>query len=251
MHVFDGGIWDEDRIAEIRLPGDEITRVEFVEPARLPQFLSPGDARRALSALRSRINAAGTVLLEDGLPVAPAVLDRLSVLRTARTEQHGPWRDGPAAHGQPVAQVRGWLFAPDGRVLVLLDPGTGAARLPGGAPGARDRDDPVSALPRGAEEYAAARPSTPLLLGHLTDPRTGHAHLRCAATFTETGAPARATPRGRTPVRVLATPEQAAQLFGREESATAQLRAVHRGRERLGVPRAAPQPVTELPRRTV
>ncbi|MFJ6855084.1 NUDIX domain-containing protein [Streptomyces sp. NPDC091271] len=96
LHVFDGGTWDDYRIAEIRLPPSEITGIEFVEPARLPDLLSPADARRALVALRARINAAGTVLLENGRPIAPGVLDRLDVLRTARPEYHYPWHQGPA-----------------------------------------------------------------------------------------------------------------------------------------------------------
>jgi 8-oxo-dGTP pyrophosphatase MutT (NUDIX family) len=54
LHVFDGGVWDDDRIGEIRLPPSEITAVEFVEPAQLPELLAPADVRRALSALRAR-----------------------------------------------------------------------------------------------------------------------------------------------------------------------------------------------------
>ncbi|MFF2010677.1 NUDIX domain-containing protein [Streptomyces sp. NPDC058195] len=250
VHVFDGGSWDEDRIAEIRLPDHEITGIEFVEPALLPDLLAPSDARRALSALRARINSAGTVLLENGLPLAPTVLDRLAVLRTARAEHAFPWHDGPAPHERTVTRAQGWLFAPDGRVLVLLDPETGAARLPGGPPVAGDRGDWASTLVRAAEEQAAARPVSPLLLGHLTDPRTLHTHLRWAAAFTGITTPSPDLPGGLRPTRVLATPEQATELVGRGKPAAAQLAAVHRGRHHLNIPRAAPQPVTELPRRT-
>lgn len=83
LTVFDGGTWEDGRIAEIRLPPSEITAISFVTPARLPDLLSPTDARRALSALRARINGAGTALLENGRPIAPTVLDRLRVLSTA------------------------------------------------------------------------------------------------------------------------------------------------------------------------
>ncbi|MCY0923100.1 NUDIX hydrolase [Streptomyces sp. H27-G5] len=112
LHVFDGGTWDDDRIGEIRLPPSEITAIEFVEPARLPDLLSPTDARRALAALRARINAAGTVLLEDGHPIAPTVLDRLAVLQTGRPTYRYPWHHGPAPHDLTVTQAWAWLFAP-------------------------------------------------------------------------------------------------------------------------------------------
>ncbi|MFF5900905.1 hypothetical protein ACFY8O_34015 [Streptomyces argenteolus] len=72
LHVFDGGTWDDDRIGEIRLPPSEITAIDFVEPAQLPDLLSPPDARRALSAVRARINSAGTTLLENSHPLPPA-----------------------------------------------------------------------------------------------------------------------------------------------------------------------------------
>ncbi|MFJ8754925.1 NUDIX domain-containing protein [Streptomyces sp. NPDC102441] len=246
LHVFDGGTWDDDRIAEIRLPPSEITAVEFVEPARLPELLAPADARRALSALRARINAAGAVLLENGLPIAPTVLDRLAVLQTTRPKYHYPWHEGPAPQELTVAQVWAWLFAPDGRVLILLDPDTGSALLPGGKPEEQDQGDPVSTLRREAEEEAAARFGSPLLLGHVTDPPGRRAYLRHAATLTGVG-PARPDPAtGHTYTRILATPEQASELFDWGPPAAAHLAAVHRARRQLGIPRAALQPVTEL-----
>ncbi|MER6146870.1 hypothetical protein [Streptomyces hirsutus] len=71
LHVYDGGTWTDEKIASVRLPDSEITGIELVEPARLPALMSPSVARRALSALRARINAAGAVLLENGAPIAP------------------------------------------------------------------------------------------------------------------------------------------------------------------------------------
>ncbi|MFJ2271447.1 hypothetical protein ACIOHO_34945 [Streptomyces sp. NPDC087849] len=146
-----------------------------------------------------------------------------------------------------MTQVQGWLFAPDGRVLVLLEPETGTACLPGGVPEPQDQGDPASTLCREAVRHAAAPLGTPLSLGHLTDPRTRHTHLRYAARFTDTGAPPADPDTGRSHTRILATPEQATQLFDGGEQTTAQLAAVHRGRRRLGLPMASPQPVTELP----
>ncbi|WP_329307594.1 NUDIX hydrolase [Streptomyces sp. NBC_01260] len=246
LHVFDGGIWDDDRIAGIRLPPSEITGIDFVEPSRLPDLLSPADARRALSALRARINAAGPVLLENGLPIAPTVLDRLAVLRTARPTYRYPWHDGAAPQGLTVNQVWAWLFAPDGRVLVLLEPDTGVATLPGGTPEEQDQGDLVSTLRREVDEEAAARLGAPLLLGHVTDPPAQRGYLRYAAALTEIG-PARPDPvTGHTCTRVLATPEQALSFFDWGSTAACQLAAVHRARRQLGIPRAALQPVTEL-----
>lgn len=258
LHVFDGGTWDAGRIAEIRLPASEITGVEFVEPARLPDLLSPVDARRALSALRARIDGSGAVLLDNGRPLAPTVLDRLAVLSTARAEQHHPWHPGTTPARLHAAEVRGWLFAPDGRVLVLLDPDTGAARLPGAESAAQDGGDPVAALRRGACEEAAARIGTPLLLGHLTAPAGQPGRLRYAATLDGVGpAPLAPAPTGPAPcapapagfrpyTRVLATPEQVAELSDWGAPAADQLAAVHRARRRLGLPEAARRPVTEL-----
>jgi 8-oxo-dGTP pyrophosphatase MutT (NUDIX family) len=171
LHVFDGGVWDDDRIGEI-------TAVEFVEPARLPELLAPADARRALSALRARINSADTALLENGQPIVPGVLDRLGVLRTARPAYRYPWHPGPVPHDLTVTQVWGWLFAPDGRVLVLLEPDTAVVILPGGTPKKQDHDDPVATLRRETEEEAAARIINPLLLGHITDPAVRRGYLR-------------------------------------------------------------------------
>ncbi|MET9550994.1 NUDIX domain-containing protein [Streptomyces sp. NPDC006627] len=98
LHVFDGGTWDDEQIAAIRPRQGEIQGVEFVEPAQLPELMSPDSARRALSALRARINAAGPVLLEDGLAIAPTALDRAGVLRTARPHHLPlPYRLGSGA----------------------------------------------------------------------------------------------------------------------------------------------------------
>ncbi|WP_234104902.1 NUDIX domain-containing protein, partial [Streptomyces venezuelae] len=91
LHVYDGGTWNNEQIASIQLPEGEIDSVEFVEPSRLHALMSPGDARRALSALRARINNAGPALLEDGRPIAPTVLDRAGILSTPRARHHLPF----------------------------------------------------------------------------------------------------------------------------------------------------------------
>ncbi|MER6687337.1 NUDIX hydrolase [Streptomyces olivaceoviridis] len=247
LHVYDGGTWDNEQIASIRLPDREIKSVEFVEPARLPDLMAPGDARRALSALRARINAAGPALLENGLPIAPTVLDRAGALRTARAGHHLPFHAGPAPEKLSVVQVWGWLLAPDGRALVLLEPDTGAALLPGGTPEPPDRGNPLVTLCREVHEEDAAEFGDPLFLGHLCDPDTPYARLRHAAPLTRLGPPPVDPAAGRTHIRLLATPEQALELFDWGLPAADQLAAVHQARARLGIPRAARQPLTELP----
>ncbi|MFJ9823460.1 NUDIX domain-containing protein [Streptomyces sp. NPDC101160] len=214
LYVYDGGTWDEARIGAVRLPESEIESIEFVEPARLPELMASGDARRALSALRARINAGGPAVLEDGRPLSPTVLDRLAVLSTPRTA-------GPVPEAGTVGRSPVWAFAPDGRVLVRLDPATGAAALPETAV---ESEGP----PEGPYERA----------------------LR-AVRFTGSEPVDKDTAQllaTKDTALILATPEQALSLFDHAPAAGARLlAAVHDARERLGIPRAAPQPVTELP----
>ncbi|QIS75515.1 NUDIX hydrolase [Streptomyces sp. DSM 40868] len=250
LHVFDGGVWDEDRIASIRCAPGEIEAVEFAEPADLPTLMAPDDARRALSALRARTNGTGAVLLEDGRPLVPTLLDRVNAFTRHRAAHHWPWQKGPAPAGMPVRQCWGWLFAPDGRVLTLLDPANGAACLPGGTPEPQDQGDPAATLTREAAEEAAVRISVPVLLGYLADEHHSSGpcvRVRMAARLTDVG-PSRPDPAtGQTYVRALATPEQVIELFDWGLPAADQLAAVHQARARLGIPRAGRQPLTELP----
>ncbi|WP_327130894.1 NUDIX domain-containing protein [Streptomyces sp. NBC_01343] len=215
LHVYDGGTWTPDRIDEIRLPAQEVTGIHFAEPADLPALMDPGDARRALSALCARINGGGPALLEDGRPTLPTALDRLGVLRARRTPLHGTWHPGPVPAGLPVREPSAWLFAPDGRVLLLVARATGAVRLP----------------PPTAD-------STPLGYHHAD----GAAHPRAAArllTPAPAGDPADA--------RLLATPEQVRELADWGPAGRAELAAVHEARTRLRIPPPPRTPLTELP----
>ncbi|MGI5262402.1 NUDIX domain-containing protein [Streptomyces angustmyceticus] len=246
IHVFDGGTWNDEQIAAIRLPESEITAVDFVAPARLPDLLSPADARRALAALRARINAAGTVLLENGHPIAPTSLDRAGILRTPRARHHFTFHTAPVPDTLALRQSWGWVFAPDGRILLLLEPDTGAPCLPGGTPEPHDHGDATTTLHREAIEEAAARIARTTYIGYLSDPAASCARARYAAVLTAVGAAPVDAATGRTYIRVLATPEQALQQFDWGPAAADQLAAVHQARHRLGIPRAAQQPVTEL-----
>ncbi|MET9324637.1 NUDIX hydrolase [Streptomyces sp. NPDC003038] len=219
LHVYDGGTWSQDRIDTVRLPDQEVTGIHFAEPADLPALMEAGDARRALSALRARVNGAGAALLEDGRPTAPTALDRLGVLRTRRTPQRGAWISGRVPAHLPVRDRSGWLFAPDGRVLLLIARATGAAHLP----------------PPTAGPTAGALP-----FGYRHGDRGAHA--RTAARLT-------AVPPGADPAyaRLLATPEQVRELNDWGPAGHHELAAVHTARIRLCLPSPARTPLTELP----
>ncbi|CAM5334447.1 hypothetical protein SAVIM338S_00967 [Streptomyces avidinii] len=221
LHVFDGGTWSRERIESVRLPAQEITGIDFAEPAELPGLMDASDARRALSALRARINGGGAALLEDGRPTAPTALDRLGVLRGRRPRQHGTWHPGPAPAPAdlPLRDPTGWLFAPDGRVLLLIARATGTAHLPSPAAGT----------------LAAGFP-----LGHR---RAGQgAHPRTAARLGS-------VPPARDPAyaRLLATPEQVRELSDWGPAGHEELAAVHGARTRLALPAPPRTPPTELP----
>ncbi|MFE5806795.1 NUDIX domain-containing protein [Streptomyces sp. NPDC056491] len=221
LHVYDGGTWTPERIAAVRLPDQEITAIHFAEPADLPALMDPGDARRALSALRARINGSGTALLEDGRPTAPTALDRLGVLRTRRIPQHDAWHPGPVPAGLPVRDRRAWLFAPDGRVLLLVSRDTGAAHLPPPTAGTTEGAAPLGhrKCGRGAHARAAAR-LTCLPPGTDTDP--GYA-------------------------RLLATPEQVRELNDWGRAGDDELAAVDAARAALGLPVPTRTPPTDIP----
>ncbi|MFD6936796.1 NUDIX domain-containing protein [Streptomyces goshikiensis] len=224
LHVYDGGTWTPDRIDAVRLPAQEITGIEFAEPADLPALMDAGDARRALSALRARVAGAGAVLLEDGRPTAPTALDRLGALRTRRVPQRAAWHPGPVPAHLPVRERSGWLFAPDGRVLLLIARATGAARLPSPTAGPT-----AGALPLGYRHDAgAAGPAC--------------ADARTAARLT-------ALPPAADPAyaRLLATPEQVRELSDWGPAGLRELASVHEARERLCLPAPPRTPPVELP----
>lgn len=255
IYVLDGGTLTVGQVGSIRLPGREVTGVHWTEPALLPRYMEPGDARRALSALRARINGTGAALLEGGYPTAPTLLDELQVMRTPREPQRWPWHGEPVTPGLRIAESRGWLFAPDGRVLVLIDRDTGAASLPGAKASPVGQGDPAVALVTTAYEAARISVADPVHLGYLYD-ATGEgsagtgpcARVRMATRITACG-PVADTPDVRTSARILATPAQVAELSdwgpdGLRQAAD----AAHAARVQFGLPAPARQPITELPR---
>ncbi|MFD9265464.1 NUDIX domain-containing protein [Streptomyces goshikiensis] len=223
LHVYDGGTWTPDRIDAVRLPAQEITGIEFAEPADLPALMDAGDARRALSALRARVGGAGPALLEDGRPTAPTALDRLGALRTRRVPQRAAWHPGPVPAHLPVRERSGWLFAPDGRVLLLIARATGAAHLPSPTAGPT-----AGAHPLGYRHEAGAAGPT-------------RADARTAARLT-------ALPPAADPAyaRLLATPEQVRELSDWGPAGLRELASVHEARERLRLPAPPRTPPEEL-----
>ncbi|QEU81991.1 NUDIX domain-containing protein [Streptomyces subrutilus] len=220
LYVYDGGTWTPERIDAVRLPDQEITGIDFAEPADLPALMDAGDARRVLSALRARIAGGGPALLEAGRPTSPTALDRLEVLRTRRTPERGTWHPGAVPDRLPVRERSGWLFAPDGRVLLLVARATGAAHLPPPPPGAA-------------------------VLGYRAvedDGTGGGARLRAVARIA-------ALPPAADPAyaRLLATPEQVRELSDWGPAGAAELAAVHRARAGLRLPAAVRTPPAELP----
>ncbi|WP_326812423.1 NUDIX hydrolase [Streptomyces scopuliridis] len=255
VYVYDGGTLTPAQIRAILSREQELRGPQFIEPAALSEYMTPGDARRALAALRARINGGGPTLLEDGRPTDPTVLDELEVLRTARKAQSWPWHAEPVTPGLRVKQSWGWCFSPAGRVLVLIGEDTGSACLPGGSTAltgpAPDRPEtPAETLHREAWEEARVRLREPLHLGYLYDQYDNAgpcARVRMAAMLTSVGPVTEDEATGQTYARILATPEQVIQLFDWGREGPRQLEAVHAARELLGLPRAGRQPVTQLP----
>ncbi|MER8182164.1 hypothetical protein [Kitasatospora sp. NPDC094015] len=167
-----------------------------------------------------------------------------------------PWRPGEAVPaGLPVKQSWGWLFAPDGRVLTLVNPKDGIVSLPGGSLEAEDRGDPRAALARESAEEAQAEIGLPYYLGYLYDrvgsANGGHecARVRMAAALQAVGPTAPDPASGRHYRRLLVAPGLAVELLGWGAPGVRQARAaVACAVARLGVPAVANEAIEELPR---
>ncbi|OKJ16245.1 hypothetical protein AMK19_07075 [Kitasatospora sp. CB01950] len=156
--------------------------------------------------------------------------------------------------GLPVKQSWGWLFAPDGRVLTLVNPRDGVVGLPGGSLEAEDAGDPGAALAREAGEEAQAMIGPPVYLGYLYDrvgsANNGHecARVRMAAALHGVGPSAPDPASGRHYRRLLVAPGLAVELLGWGMPGLQQARAaVAAAVTRLGVPAAADETIEELP----
>ncbi|MFE7561600.1 hypothetical protein [Kitasatospora sp. NPDC057500] len=166
-----------------------------------------------------------------------------------------PWRPGERVPpGLVVKQSWGWLFAPDGRVLTLVNPKDGIVSLPGGSLEPEDAGDPGSALAREAGEEAQAMIGTAYYLGYLYD-RVGSANggnecarVRMAAALRAVGPSAPDPASGRHYRRLLVAPGLAVELLGWGAPGLRQARAAVTTAVRwLGVPEAANETIEELP----
>jgi 8-oxo-dGTP pyrophosphatase MutT (NUDIX family) len=166
-----------------------------------------------------------------------------------------PWTwhaDTPVPDGLPVRQSWGWLFAPDGRVLVLVGK-RGTLNMPGGTVEPDDAD-PMATLTREAVEEAGATLGATAYLGYLLDSEgvvydgTPTARVRTAARLVSLAPESVDPATGYTWRRILAPPRLAATLMGGGDVAlTEALSAQRTAYERLGVPLAEGWDVDEVP----
>ncbi|MFG2227768.1 NUDIX domain-containing protein [Streptomyces sp. NPDC048644] len=180
-------------------------------------------------------------------------LDRHQVLPRLRPGHSRPWHTTPAPDGMQIAQAWGWLFAPDGRVVVVVDPQKRWPMLPGGTVEPTDLS-PEDTLRREATEEAQVTIGGDITrLGWVHD-ATGEvyggigecARLRLAAPLTTVGPAAVDPATGRQFARLLA-PQQTAGLIGWGQQGYIHAALVEKiAHQRWGIPYAAPSPITEL-----
>ncbi|MGA5819966.1 NUDIX domain-containing protein [Kitasatospora sp. NPDC094028] len=218
----------------------------LVHPKDLAEA-SPDQASRILAALHARVDGS-TADLESGQPRTPSVLDRHHLLTHALP---GPatatWKGGPAMEGTVVEEVRGWLFAPDGRVVLVHDPATRTTFLPGGSLEPDESEAPETALVLLADSTARAMISFTdrFLLGHHVTGSTASARIVTTVKFVK---PLSTAPDASAPLRLLVSPEQAVDLLGGGKALRAEMAAAVRlATQEIGLPDAGRYPVTELP----
>ncbi|MFF6996929.1 NUDIX domain-containing protein [Streptomyces sp. NPDC008313] len=255
--VFDGGTLCPDQVEAIRLPREELSEFAFLETRDAVQRLRPVDGQIMLAAYRARLGNTATAHLADGRHIldVPA-LDRHDVHVRYRPLWDSPLNRGPVPEWLPVQQAWAWCFVPDGRVVLVADPGSRGAlpMLPGGTVETTDTT-PEDTLHREAAEEAQLTLADPVRLGWVPD-ETGevyggvgpNARLRLAARVTAIG-PATADPAtGRPFARLLATPAQTAALLGWGPPGARQaLLAAETARKRWRLPTARAAAIEEVP----
>ena len=252
-YLLDGGVLTSADVAALRLPPDEIGTYEFLDSRAAAERMNPVDAQAMLAAVRARIAGTSAHLTDGRHAAGEPPLDLHRVYTRPRAGRLWPWRPEPVPEGMTVPQAWGWLFVPDGRVVLVVDPADPLAMLPGGTVEATDAS-PEAALAREAVEEAQLTLGPAERLGWAHD-ATGEvyggigpcARLRLAAPVTAVGPSAVDPATGRRFVRLLAAPEQAAALLGFGEQGFRQAeQAARLAEDRWGIPRAVPSPVVEL-----
>lgn len=170
--------------------------------------------------------------------------------------QQWPWHPEPVPEGLVLRQSWGWLFAADGRCLVLIDTEDWLPLLPGGTiePDA-DGGDPFAALARKAVEEGQASFADPHYLGYVYDAEGAVyggigpcARAGLAARITHIGPAAPDPASGQTLLRLLAPAHQAVELFGWGEQAYRQADAAERlARDAWGLRLAPGATTAEIP----
>ncbi|MDX3025659.1 NUDIX hydrolase [Streptomyces acidiscabies] len=247
LHVYDGGTWNDEQIAAIRLPDREITSGEFVEPSRLPDLMSPrrrppGPVRPACPQQLRRTRSAGE--RPPDLPRRPGPGRRpshrprpapppLPHQHRSRAALRGtgmglaPWPRRPSPGAPGVGHRRG---LPARRRLRTPGPGQPSRHIaPGGDRGSCGRVR-RTAVPRSPLRSRRAvrtpplrstpHPSRPAFRrsGHRTHPHPGPGHTRAGPGTLRLGTPShrpalRRPPRpgpARYPPRRTATPHRTA-----------------------------------------
>jgi 8-oxo-dGTP pyrophosphatase MutT (NUDIX family) len=255
--VFDGGTLTPDQVKAIRLPREELSEYAFLETREAVQRLRPVDGQIMLAAYRARLGNTATAHLADGRHIldVPA-LDRHDVHVRYRPLWDSPLHRGPVPHRLPVQQAWAWCFVPDGRVVLVADPGPQGAlpMLPGGTVETADTT-PEDTLHREAAEEAQLALADPVRLGWVLD-ETGeiyggvgpNARLRLAARVTAIGPAAVDPATGHPFARLLATPAQAAALLGWGPPGARQAQlAADTAHQRWGLPTARTAVIEEIP----
>ncbi|MEU6904377.1 NUDIX hydrolase [Streptomyces coeruleorubidus] len=255
--VFDGGTLRPDQVEAIRLPHEELSEYAFLETRDAVQRLRPVDGQIMLAAYRARLGNTATAHLADGRHIldVPA-LDRHDVHVRYRPLWDSPLNRGPVPGQLPVQQAWAWCFIPDGRVVLMADPGPRGAlpMLPGGTVETTDAT-PEDTLHREAAAEAQLTLTDPVRLGWVLD-ETGkvyggvgpNARLRLAARVTGIGPTAVDPATGHPFARLLATPAQAATLLGWGPPGARQAQlAAETAHERWGLPTARPAAIEEIP----
>ncbi|MGW2046281.1 NUDIX hydrolase [Streptomyces sp. NPDC001858] len=256
-YVFDGGTLSPDQVEAIRLPREELSEFAFLETRDAVERLRPVDGQIMLAAYRARLGNTATAHLADGRHIldVPA-LDRHDVHVRYRPLWDSPLNRGPVPERLPVQQAWAWCFVPDGRVVLVADPGPRGAlpMLPGGTVEKTD-STAEDTLHREAAEEARLTLTDPVRLGWVLD-ETGevyggvgpNARLRLAARVTGVGPAAVDPATGHPFARLLAAPVQAAALLGWGPPGARQAGlAAETARERWGLPTASPAAIEEVP----
>ncbi len=256
-YVFDGGSLTPDQVEAIRLPREELSEFAFFETRDAVQRLRPVDGQIMLAAYRARLGNTATAHLADGRHIldVPA-LDRHDVHVCHRPLWDSPLNRAAVPERLPVQQAWAWCFVPDGRVVLVSDPGPRGAlpMLPGGTVEKTDTT-PEDTLHREAAEEAQLTLTDPVRLGWVLD-ETGevyggvgpNARLRLAARVTAIGPAAVDPATGHPFARLLVSPVQAAALLGWGPPGERQARlAAETARERWALPTAGRTRIEEVP----